>query len=220
MKREEAVIGQLLLEEGYEQSPPWEFSMQRDKLLKTPHADTIDAVYKDLGGKGEFPVFDIRYEMVFNETVIRLDDHTHFNRYRSITFRSPVYSQLSGIDASKFKIFCRKYEKECLKSGVREGVWSSPLAERFFGSASAPGDFFGVGSPGWKLQAFNEFLGDLCCLINRRKLVRIPTYDTVLFNNQFTQIGKILKSGQDNNLDPLRKRLNQAIALVSGSNPY
>lgn len=77
---------------------------------------------------------------------IELDEEKRFNRYRSITLDSNGYQRSECFSQQQFmqyKKYCKVYEDSCPHNG---GWWSSKGANRQFGLASSPGDFYGNGS--------------------------------------------------------------------------
>lgn len=169
------------------------------------------SIYQELGGQNQqFPVRIVRETLLIDEKLfIAIDDHSHFNRYRSMTLRSDIYNSLKVVDAEKYRRFCRMHEKECLKSGLLTEKWANIKSIEYFGQPSDPGDFFGNGSPGWKLKAFEDFMLDIIAMIKKLELIRISCYDTILQNGQLVRISKLLESR--NNLSMMGKYLTKKI---------
>ncbi len=173
--------------------------------------ESVLKIYHEMGGQNQqFPVRIARETLLIDEKlIIVIDDHSHFNRYRLITLRSGIYSSLIGVDAEKYRRFCRMHEKECLKSGLLTENWANAKSIEYFGQPADPGDFFGNGSPGWKLKAFEDFMLDIIAMIKKMELIRISCYDTILQNGQLVRISKLLESR--NNLSMMGKYLTKKI---------
>lgn len=156
--------------------------------------EDLKACYQRLGGKSNFPSFSFYCRMVTGKCIVILDDHAHFNRYRNLTLRSSLYDQIPKYPKAGYQRYCRSYEKECLKAGMREGVWSSGTAEKYFGPAAEPGDFFGNGATGWKLQAYKDYLRDLSAFSAGYTLIPVSVYDNLMIDGKLVKIETILNS--------------------------
>ena len=178
--------------------------------------EQITLVYRnELDGKtNETPQPDLQFDIVFDNYLVELDDQLHFNRYRFRTLKSKFYEDLNGFPLEKYKRFCRTYERECIKSGLKEGLWTSPESEKYFGKPSEPGDFFANGSPGWKLKSFTDLLKDIYASTNQVNMIRIPIYDNLLISGQLYQIGKLLESRNANNIPFILNFINAKKKLV------
>jgi hypothetical protein len=150
-------------------------------------------VYKSLGGEKDWRGIRPFYpDFVMGSKQLTLDEADHFNRYRLMTLRHELYNNFSGFDKASYQRYCRNHEKDCIKTAANEKDWTSSLAEAHFGRAVDPGDFYGNGSPGWKLKAFRHFLTDHLNWLERRNVVRISVYDPVLVDGQLTRLDKLL----------------------------
>lgn len=153
----------------------------------------LQQVYESLGGIGARPCIEIKgYQMTFGKFVVELDDQLHFNKYRLITLRNDIYEQLHGIDVNKFRMYCRKFEKECLKSGTSKGIWTNNQAEKCFGPAETPGDLGLNGASGWKLFAYQQFVKDLFAARHKVRLLRLSIWDEIMFNRQLIKLNDLL----------------------------
>lgn len=165
------------------------------KILETNLAESIVEVYKALGGRTDPTSLESSsFDLQTSRFTLQLDEALHFNRYRLITLKSSIYDNLYGIDVEKYRMYCRKYEKECLKSGASKPFWSNKLAIQHFGHPEDFGDLSGNGAPGWKLLAFQEFLKDAFALQNNIKLMRIPIWEEIMFNKQLQKLKDLLLS--------------------------
>lgn len=151
-------------------------------------------VYRELGGsQSDLP--DMFFEWNFSEPkkIIVLDDPLTFNRYRALTLREKLYENLTWFPLENYRRFCRNYEKECLKSGMANGIWSNKIANLHFGNASDPGDFFKNGSTGWKLQAFKDFVEDYVAVQKGFKIIRLSVYDNLMIEKKLVRLDSILE---------------------------
>jgi hypothetical protein len=149
-------------------------------VMQSGRKDTIDDVYKRLGGI--LPNVEVnlrRWDMEFEGIAVELDEFLHFNRYRAMTLESDAYAELVGFPLKAYRDYCREFESRCLSAGGYGGRWTSPSCERQFGSASAPKVLEGHGSPRWKQRAFYDFVKDLSPLLLGVKMVRIAVWDRV-----------------------------------------
>jgi hypothetical protein len=191
-------IKRVLEDEGYKvldaDIPP----VHGKDLYKAGLLEEIVTIFHELGGIGEeLPLRIPEYDLECNNIIFQLDDELQFNRYRNITLRSVIYDHLPDIKIENFKRYGRQFEKECLKAGIREGVWSSRHSEKYFGPSGEPGDFFGNGSSGWKLMAFQSFIQDVRAYIYQKRIVRIAIYDNLMIEGKLQRLDKILDTSQN-----------------------
>jgi len=168
-------------------------------IAKTSFADEVLEVYHNLGGVQKLPIIRLpkKFILLENEVVLMLDEGLHFNRYRLQTFRSDFYHDLEDYPIEVYRNFCRKYEKECLKSGLAGKGWTFPFAEKHFGTPEERGFFSNNGAPAWKLRAFEDFLIDVCLHHNKKKFLRIPVYQQLMLNRKLIKINDILTAGDE-----------------------
>lgn len=189
------------------------FRFDARDLRASPYYETAQSVYHKLGGvMKEPPVTDIRpFALLNGNAFLEIDDHLQFNRYRMATLRSPFYAGLKGVDEEQYKRYCRMHEKECLKSALTPGQWTSAEAELYFGPAAEPGDFFGNGSPGWKLSAYYSFLEDLFVATTSLKIIRIAVYDQVMVSGRIVRVKELFAKRADHAplIQLILKRLEQ-----------
>jgi hypothetical protein len=183
--------------------------------LKTNAFDELKTTFYELGGVGEempfhLPPVDIEVAGV----LIQIDDELSFNRYRNITLRSNVYKKYSEARVENYKRFCRQYEKECLKAGVRKGIWSNHLSENYFGASSDPGDFFGKGSSGWKFKAFQDYLQDFAAFVTHKKILRISTFENLMIEGKLLRLDKILETSQSSHQKHIINFLMRSIETI------
>ncbi len=161
--------------------------------------DWLSEAYQELGGKSDYPLLEkLKFDFKINRFVIKYDDESHFNRYRSITLRSDIYGHFSFTFSQAYKRLCRTFEKDCLKVGMQNRAWfGSPMAKAHFGEGSDPGDFFDEGAPGWKLLAYNDLQMDLQSRLHGYKLIRIAPYETLMIGGRLQRIDHLLMSAND-----------------------
>ncbi len=190
-------------------------------LKKGPAVEWIEEVYKDLGGKGNcwnIP-FGLPDGIETEQVRLSLDNSLQFNRYRSVTFHSPLYEKYDPAWLSGYRRNCRTMEKECLKDGVRRGLWTNPAAESHFGSAQEAGDFFGAGSPGWKLNAFSDFLADVFLFQIPLKHKRISEYERLMLQGKLTPLNQLLVSRSEGSQLYLVKYLSRQLEITAQNSP-
>lgn len=181
-----------------------------ETIIKSGFGKDIENCYKSLGGlKSNYPLFHFKYEIVITKSIILLYDQLHFNRYRNITLQSSLYSKIPGYPKSNLQRYCRMHEKECLKSGMRSGLWTSGEAEDHFGQASASGDFFGNGAPGWKLQAFKDYLRDFSAFASGYKIIPVAVHDHLMVEGKLIKISSILTSRHSNHEEFLLRHIKR-----------
>lgn len=160
--------------------------------------DAAAEVYESLGGHEKYIPFPVQEDLlVAGGKLVILDDDLSYNRYRSKTLRNPVYEQLPGAQPEHLRRYCRQYESECLKAGMRNDLWTFPEAESHFGEASDPGDFFGNGSPAWKYRAFTEHITDIMSLYAETPVVRYSVYDNLMIDGRIVPVRDLLMTSAD-----------------------
>ncbi|MDQ3393259.1 MAG: hypothetical protein M3512_03980 [Bacteroidota bacterium] len=164
-----------------------------EELFRDHKVIEVSKVYEDLGGQqAKVPFLHKTFYFIEPKTIIVLDDYLHFNRYRAVALRSGLYEQLAFFPLDNYRRYCRNFEKECIKSGLKNGIWSNKESNYHFGDASEPGDFFKNGSSGWKLQAFKDYLEDAAALLYNYKLVRFSVYDNFLAEGKLIRLDSVL----------------------------
>jgi hypothetical protein len=138
----------------------------------------IRQVYDDLAGiPGQFDrarpgSFDLAFDTEAGQLVVELDEEQHFNRYRAITLSRPWAAQLPW--ARTYVGLSAAHEAQLVRHWRSGRRWTNESAPRFFGPASPPGDFSGVGSPRWRQRAFYDAFKDLMPAIH---LARVSVHD-------------------------------------------
>ncbi len=128
-----------------------------------------------------------------------------YNRYRLITFRSPLYDNFQPLDIQKARNFCRTKEKEAIKSGLQNSIWNHSAEKAIFGASEEAGDFTGSGSAGWKYIAFCNFLIDLYFYENKFFFKRITPFDSLMKDSKIIQISAPIKLKDDNFKSAIQK---------------
>lgn len=161
------------------------------------HGEAMKTYQELLAGSGNpFPL-QVTFNIIHDNFVLILDEELAFNRYRKKTMQSLVYENFNGINTGQYKRYCRLYEQNCLKVGLQDYIWNNADAEQLFGKPAEPGDFFGNGSPGWKLNAFRDYMQDIYSLQNNWNLYRISIYDNLLIEGKLQPLGKLLETGSE-----------------------
>ena len=161
------------------------------------HEEALNTYQSLLAGSGNpFPL-QVTFNVIHDNFVLILDEELAFNRYRKKTLQSSVYEKFDGLNTGQYKRYCRLYEHNCLKVGLQNDIWSNANAEQLFGKPSEPGDFFANGSPGWKLNAFRDYMQDIYSLQNNWNLYRISIYDNLLIEGKLQPLGKLLETGSE-----------------------
>lgn len=191
-------------------------SLNSTLFRKRKEAQWVEAVYEALGGTGS--CWNIRFELPegleTEEVRLTLDGPLQFNRYRAISLQSPLYEVYEPTWLSSYRRHCQSAERECLKAGSRQGIWSNAEAEKHFGMAQETGDFFGGGAPGWRLQAFRDFLADCYLLTGKQKHVRVALYDRLMIQGKLLPLQQLLLSRSELNLPYLLKFLSRQLGVV------
>lgn len=164
------------------------------KYLDRKGQNWLAEIYEDLGGVGNIPLLEkLKFDFKIGRDLFVYDDELHFNRYRLITLRSDLYTELNFSFSDMQKRLCRTYEKDCLKVGLQLRIWNgAPIAKHCFGEASEPGDFSGNGAIGWKLTAYNDAQFDLQTRIHGYKLFRITPFETLMTGGSLKRLDQLL----------------------------
>jgi hypothetical protein len=206
-------IAEILSAEGVKVTEGEVLPLTEARLRKAGLYDEVANVFRKLGGEGPVPLPEVKCDLKVADIPFFLDTDLHFNRYRLITLRADFYSVWTAFPLEKYRRFCRMYEKECLKAGQRSGIWSNDQAEKFFGEASAAGDFFANGAPGWKLRAFKDLLQDASVLLIDRQPIRVPVYEQALTSGKLVKLQKLFESRNQQSTEVLQKFLIRQLEL-------
>ncbi len=144
---------------------------------------------------------------------IFLEPDFHFNRYRLITLRSPLYEKTLNFDLQKVRNFCRTKEREAAKSGYQKDFWANSVAEQIFGPSEDSGDFTGKGSSGWKLNALANYMLDLYSSQKDLSLVKLNYFETLMVHGKLETIGKHLKLKNKEFNKPIQQFLARKMGL-------
>lgn len=181
------------------------------QLRNGPYAEMIRELYQELEGKDSCWNITVRLPEGLETTQMRLsiDDALHLNRYRAQGFQSAFYQQapdkMQWVEA--YRRMCRSAERDCLKDGSRAGVWTNPEAEKHFGTAQEAGDFFGAGAPGWRMNAFRDFLADIYLNSGNQAFKRLSVYDRIMVQGKLLPLQQLLQSRNGANQPYLFKYL-------------
>ena len=155
----------------------------------------VSDIYRRLGGVLDTFELNLRsWDMEFEGLAVELDEYLHFNRYRLLTLKSPLYSRLSGFPLDQYVEYCSVGESRCLSAGSYGGKWTSSSTERQFGSASVQKELGGAGAPRWRQRAFCDFVKDLSPVLIGVKVVRIAVWDRIAEGGAERTVEEVLKS--------------------------
>jgi hypothetical protein len=187
------------------------------QLRNTAAAALVEEVYAKLEGRDHCWNINIQLPdgLETDQIRISIDDALHFNRYRAQTLQSSFYEEREEMPwVEAYRRHCRSAERDCLKDGSRQGVWSNPEAEKHFGPAQEAGDFFGLGSPGWRLKAFRDFLTDIYLNQGRQSFKRISIYDRLMVQGKLLPLQQLLQSRSGENQQYLFKYLSRQLGYM------
>ncbi|MFW5759945.1 MAG: DUF7255 family protein [Cyclobacteriaceae bacterium] len=191
-------MADILETENYRLYEP--LSINYNSKNKSSYSEEVRKTFShQLGGNVNPYPMPILFPIVHDNFVIILDEELSFNRYRKKTFNSALYDNFKGLNKGQYQRYCRIYEYNCLKVGLKQGVWNNDKAEQLFGIPAEPGDFFANGSPGWKLIAFQHYLQDVYAMEKEWNIIRVSIYDNILLDGQLQPLGKLLETGQEKN---------------------
>ncbi|ERM82599.1 hypothetical protein P872_04610 [Rhodonellum psychrophilum GCM71 = DSM 17998] len=171
------------------------------EFLKGKGEILLSEAFAALGGEGQPILLDsLKFDFKINRFLFLYDDEVHFNRYRLSTLKTGIYDVFSFYWADAYKRQCRTFERECLKVGLQERIWNGPpIAAKVFGKGEEFGDLSGNGSPGWKLNAYNDAQYDLMSRLHGYKLIRISVYENIMTGGSLKQIDGLLLNPKEEN---------------------
>ncbi len=184
-------------------------------LKKAGTNEQVMALYKNLGGVKSRASLKVHWAAVHLEVgTVLLDSPLHFNRYRLQTLQMPFYDDFSGFSVNNHRTWCRKFERECLKSGMAGQLWTNGMSVKQFGRAEAPGDFSGNGSPAWKQRAFEDFVTDVAAAASASvNIVRLSVYDNLMLNRQLVKTGDILSNPDERMAEALASMVARRLGV-------
>lgn len=205
----------VLEREGIKYESDREPSLRLPSLKRAAREQIFDA-YDTLGGLKQSEIASIstlNYPLIVERQLLFGFAELSYNRYKAALLRLPFYAGISGFSADTHLRYCRQFEHNCLKAGIRDGVWSSLAAERHFGKSSEPGDFFGNGSAGWKLAAFKELARDVLAIAEGFSPVYFSLYDQLMVNGKLIGFGDLLKAPGSEQYQAVAKYLRRRLNL-------
>lgn len=171
-------------------------SIKPSDLEKAGLLNEVIRSYRRLGGILKDPPLSFgKWDICLDGFIVELDEEQHFNRYRAITLDSYIYHLENGFDIFAYKKYCLDNERSCLAKSSWGKYWTNPSTEKQFGLPAPKGDLNGNGSPRWKQRAFYDYLRDIFAIIHRIPVIRISVYDKLLVQDQESDIGEVLISG-------------------------
>lgn len=147
------------------------------ELQRAGLANEVQNIYKKIGGVCDSFPMNYRWDIQRLDFILELDEELHFNRYRLITLDSNVYAKCPFFSVENYKIYCEKYEDDCLNAGSWGGKWKSESSEKQFLKSGPNGDLDGNGSSRWRQRAFYDYLKDLNLFVRGIKVIRVSIYD-------------------------------------------
>ena len=205
----------ILLKELFPSQEKTVYASHKD-IKNSGYEVQVEEVYKELGGIGsQIPFANEQPELAYEGLIVELDEELQFNRYRAVTLRSSIYDHMPWFPVSNYKLYCRRYESECIKAGLTFGKWTSASSEAFFGVPSEQGEFFGNGAAEWKFKAFTSFINDLTPLCTKTKLLKLSIYDELLLSGSRMSLGKILLSPKKEHISGFLKYIERRITALN-----
>lgn len=173
----------------------------------------LQSVYEHLGGKGKaIRLSALRFDFAIDRHLFLFDDAVHFNRYRLLSLKSELYHVFTYPWVVSYERLCRQQERACLQAGLQDRIWNGPpLASKCFGLSEESGDLSGNGSPGWKLNAYNDMQYDLISRLHGFKLVRIPEYETIMTGGSLKKIDQMLLNPSESTMVVIGKWLQRKL---------
>lgn len=211
-------LQETLSELDFQVSEGQKLHLTEARLRKAGYYEDVAALYRKLDGRGAVPVLEVNCDLMVGEQPVFLDTDLHFNRYRLITLRASFYAEQNLFSQEKYRRFCRMYEKDCLKSGQRDGIWTNAQAETYFGEASEAGDFFGPGAPGWKLTAYKDLLADAAVLFSGKPVLRLPVHEKLMAGGKLIKIQKLFESRNAQSTEILQNYLSRFLQTDQNRN--
>ncbi|MEQ8809399.1 MAG: hypothetical protein RIE59_10055 [Imperialibacter sp.] len=197
----------------------YEAGLQPEKqrvLWKSDFRQQIVDTYNKLGGQAPDGLAEIEvpaYPIVFEGKAIVGNDELAYNRYTAVCLRAPFYSDIHGLNVEASLRYCRQFEVGCKKVGLIAGVWSNPISNMHFGEASDPGDFFGNGSSGWKMLAFQHLLRDMLARLDGYEVLHFSIYDQIMSGGKLLTVGELMKSPSGEHYASFVKYLRRRLGL-------
>lgn len=181
------------------------------QLRNGPYAGLIRELYQELEGKDSCWNIRVRLPegLETSQQRLSIDDALHLNRYRAQSLQSRFYQEapdkMQWVEA--YRRMCRSAERDCLKDGSKERIWTNPEAEKHFGKAGEAGDFYGAGAPGWRMNAFRDFLADIYLYSGGQAFKRLSVYDRIMAQGNLLPLQQLLQSRSGSNQPFLFKYL-------------
>lgn len=190
--------------------------LRKGDIEGSPYARPVMEIYEALGGiRPSPPIHPGGWHMEYHGLAIQLDDAKHFNRYRTLTLRHPIYSGLGGFNLEKYKKYCRQKERECLKAARQEPYWNDARFTRYFGESDEYPVIGQKGVAGWKFQAFRDFLQDLAPLFYPIKVMRLSIWDEMMIEGEIVTLGQILLHQDAVQVEGLLRNIQRRMILLS-----
>jgi len=172
--------------------------------------------FQRLGGRSEAGLSKVRIAENFvmvNDKALVVHDELTFNRYTAICLRSELYQNTAEVKVESFARYCRQFEENCKKAGLKAGIWTNRLGEELFGQSADPGDFYGSGSSGWKLNALQGLLRDVTLRQHRIHSIHVAIYDGLMTEGKLQTVADLLKTPGTERAKVLARYLKRRLGL-------
>lgn len=189
--------------------------MTMPKLKQSKYYNDLKETYEELGGqKGDIPFAESDFFLEMHNKAIIVDDVNHFNTYRSKTMLCPIYDELLNFPLQNYRRYARQFQKECLMSASKKGLWTNDISEQHFGRSNDSGDLGLSGSSGWKMRAMTDLVTDASSLIMPYEVIRISIYDAVLVGGKLTPLKDLLLTRKEENEQAIFNLFARKLGLI------
>lgn len=182
------------------------------ELSGTRFESDLKEAYQILEGRATFPEIKFQPSLLeFGRFCVLFDDASRFNRYRAKTLKMSFYENLVSFPLSKYRIYCKSFESECLKTSSSGQSWSNHEAEKHFGASQSHGDLGLSGSAGWKLSALKDVATDLIARKRKLRMLRVAVWDDLLINHQLKRMNELLMSPREAETEAILKLVEKRV---------
>jgi len=214
-------IQSILAKEGISIGEKPEFATRPIRTSKTATLLLAES-FQRLGGSSEAALSKIEVANNFvmvNGSALIVHDELAFNRYTAICLRSEFYQGALGFKLESFVRYCRQFEENCKKAGLKPGIWTNRLAEELFGQSADPGDFYDSGSSGWRLNAIQGMLRDIVLLQQGIPSIHVAIYDGIMIEGKLHTVADLLKTPGTERTKVVARYLKRRLGLDNPAVP-